>query len=152
MTACQASCMYSFYVEGGNELGMSILFFSIGLLFVSLISLAARAVLAIWIYKDAERRGMNPILWCLLVIFTSAIIVLLVYLFAKKPSLEPKKGLGLLITGCILTGLSFILSIFMLFGLFGSFLYEIQHNPDVYDNNYELYDDEFDGDDSGYEF
>ncbi|WP_246215534.1 peptidase [Listeria valentina] len=132
---------------------MGILFFSFGLLFVGLMSLAARAVLAIWIYKDAERRGMNPVLWCLLVIFTSAIIVLLVYLFAKKPSLEPKRGIGLLITGCILTGLSFILSIFVVLGLFGSFLYEIQHDPDTYDKNYEFYDEDgFDSDDSGYEF
>ncbi|EUJ33181.1 hypothetical protein MFLO_04580 [Listeria floridensis FSL S10-1187] len=130
---------------------MSIVFFVMALLFVALLAIAARALLAVWIYKDAERRGMNPILCCLLIIFTSSIIVMIVYLIVKKPSLEPKKGMGLLITGCILTGLSFIFSIFATIGLITSFIYEIENNPN-FDGGYDYYDD-FNGEhDSGYDF
>lgn len=119
---------------------MGIMFlFIIGIFFLALVSLAARAMLAFWIYKDAERRGMNSLLWCLLIVFTSVIIVLLVYLFVKKPSFEPKKGLGLLIAGCVMTGLSFVLSIFVGIGFFTSIIYELDNG--LYDDGYNMHDE-----------
>ncbi|EFR88812.1 conserved hypothetical protein, partial [Listeria marthii FSL S4-120] len=32
----------------------------------AVLGLAAKVLLAIWVYKDADQRGMNAILWCLL--------------------------------------------------------------------------------------
>ncbi len=125
----------------------------VGLLVVSLLSIAARAIIAVWIYKDAERRGMNSLLWCLLIVFTSVIIVLLVYLFVKKPSFEPKKGLGLLISGCVMTGISFVLGIFVMIGFFGVVINELDNGYyyDNYDMHDDMHDDMYDYDDE-YDF
>ncbi|WP_088825326.1 peptidase [Listeria goaensis] len=131
-------------------MGMMFLF-TIGLSFLALVSLAARAIVAVWIYKDAERRGMNSLLWCLLIVFTSVIIVLLVYLFVKKPSFEPKKGLGLLITGCVMTGISFVLSIFVIIGFFGMFGMMMDGFDDGYNYDYDMHDNMFDDYDYDYD-
>lgn len=40
-------------------------------------------LLCIWIYKDAESRGMNGALW-LIIVFISGIIGLIVYLVVRK--------------------------------------------------------------------
>ena len=49
-----------------------------------LIGLAIAVAIAIWVYKDAETRGMNAILWAILV-FLFCIIALPVYLIIRKP-------------------------------------------------------------------
>ncbi|EFS01290.1 conserved hypothetical protein, partial [Listeria seeligeri FSL N1-067] len=69
------------------------------LTFAMLLSLASKALLAIWIYKDAEQRGMNAILWCLLMIFVSVFIILVIYLIIRRKGEVMKKNLGLLISG-----------------------------------------------------
>lgn len=69
------------------------------LIFAMLLSLASKALLAIWIYKDAEQRGMNAILWCLLMIFVSVFIILVIYLIIRRKGEVMKKNLGLLISG-----------------------------------------------------
>ncbi|WP_138160123.1 hypothetical protein [Peptoniphilus catoniae] len=48
-----------------------------------LIPLAIKIAIAIWIYKDAKSRGKDSILWILLVMFTSSILVLLLYLIIE---------------------------------------------------------------------
>jgi hypothetical protein len=52
-------------------------------------------VLAVWVYRDAENRGMNGVLWALLVIIGS-LVGLLIYLIVrserKSPAPEAKKG------------------------------------------------------------
>ena len=40
-------------------------------------------VLAIWVYKDAESRGMNGALWLIIVILTG-IIGLIIYLVVRE--------------------------------------------------------------------
>lgn len=60
-------------------------------LFCDVLGLAAKALLAIWIYKDAEQRGMNAVLWCLLMVFINVIIILVIYLIVRnKGSHEAK--------------------------------------------------------------
>ena len=44
----------------------------------------------VWVYRDAERRGMNGILWALLV-FIGNIIGLLIYLIVRSDQLPPPK-------------------------------------------------------------
>lgn len=49
-----------------------------------IIGLIIAAAIAFWVYKDAESRGMNAILWAILV-FLFCIIALPVYLIMRKP-------------------------------------------------------------------
>jgi len=44
----------------------------------------------IWVYRDAERRGMNGVLWSLLV-FVGNLIGLLIYLIVRNDSVVPKQ-------------------------------------------------------------
>jgi hypothetical protein len=48
------------------------------------IGLLIAAGIAFWVYKDAEPRGMNPILWAILT-FLFCIVALPVYLIIRKP-------------------------------------------------------------------
>ncbi len=45
-------------------------------------------VLAIWVYKDAKKRGENAVLWLLVVLLTG-IIGLIVYLIVRKSEQPP---------------------------------------------------------------
>ncbi|WP_239257159.1 peptidase [Listeria ilorinensis] len=130
---------------------MGIMMFSIVfMIFAGLLSLAARAIMAIWIYRDAENRGMSGIMWCLLTIFTSVIIVFIIYMLVKKPSFEPGRGKGMMITGIVLTAVSFILTIVMFFMMiFGivsmdSYYYDYDYDYDMHDNMMEDYDYNYD--------
>jgi hypothetical protein len=49
-----------------------------------IIGLAIAAAIAFFVYKDAEARGMNAILWAILT-FLVCIIALPVYLIIRKP-------------------------------------------------------------------
>ncbi|WP_099224658.1 peptidase [Listeria costaricensis] len=127
---------------------MGIMMFSmIFMIFAGLLSLAARAVMAIWIYRDAENRGMSGIMWCLLTIFTSVIIVFIIYMLVKKPSFEPGNGKGLMITGIVLTAVSFILTIvmffMMIFGMVSMDSYYYDYDYDMHDNMMEDYNYDF---------
>jgi uncharacterized membrane protein YoaK (UPF0700 family) len=44
-------------------------------------------LIAIWVYKDAESRGMSGVLWLIIVIILG-IIGLIIYLVIRKPKLE----------------------------------------------------------------
>lgn len=79
-------------------MGVGVLF-PILIIFVMILSLAAKALLAIWVYKDAEQRGMNAILWCLLMVFINVFIILVIYLIVRRKGEVMKKNLGLLISG-----------------------------------------------------
>lgn len=50
----------------------------------NLIGLVIAAAIAIWVYKDAEARGMNGIGWAIGT-FLLCIIVLPIYLLSRKP-------------------------------------------------------------------
>ncbi|MBM5642016.1 hypothetical protein [Listeria innocua] len=94
-------------------------FFPIFLIFAMFLGLAAKVLLAIWIYKDAEQRGMNAILWCLLMIFINVIIILVIYLIVRTKGEVMRKNLGLLISGIgvavVNTFIVIIACIFLLF-------------------------------------
>ncbi|HHW4444662.1 TPA: hypothetical protein ACUWRH_002495 [Listeria monocytogenes] len=76
-----------------------IAFLPIFFIFAMFLGLAAKALLAIWIYKDAEQRGMNAVLWCLLMVFINVIIILVIYLIVRNKGEVMKQNLGLLISG-----------------------------------------------------
>jgi ABC-type transport system involved in multi-copper enzyme maturation permease subunit len=61
----------------------SISFFSLVLLFIWL-------AVIVWIYRDAERRGMNGVLWALLVLIGN-IIGLLIYLIVRTDDLPQRE-------------------------------------------------------------
>lgn len=91
------------------------------LIFTMLLGLVAKALLAIWIYKDAEQRGMNAILWCLLMVFVSVFIILVIYLIIRRKGEVMKKNLGLLISGLGVAVVNTVIVIFCMVGLIFSF-------------------------------
>jgi heme/copper-type cytochrome/quinol oxidase subunit 2 len=65
----------------------------LGLLFcmIPIIWFVIAILLCIWVYKDAESRGMNGVLW-LIVVLIAGIIGLIIYLVVRKekaPSQAP---------------------------------------------------------------
>jgi predicted RNA-binding Zn-ribbon protein involved in translation (DUF1610 family) len=52
----------------------------------SLVLLAVWIVVIVWVYRDAERRGMNGVLWALLVLIGN-LIGLLIYLIVRSDNL-----------------------------------------------------------------
>ena len=55
-------------------------------LFICLIPLVwfiVGILLCIWVYRDAERRGMNGVLW-LIIVLIAGIIGLIIYLIVRK--------------------------------------------------------------------
>ena len=62
--------------------------------FLSFVLLIIWIFVIVWVYRDAERRGMNGVLWALLG-FIGNLIGLLIYLIVRSaspsaPALEPK--------------------------------------------------------------
>ncbi|MDF9840659.1 MULTISPECIES: PLDc N-terminal domain-containing protein [unclassified Paenibacillus] len=51
---------------------------------LTLLYIALNVLIAVFIYKDASRRKMNPWLWMLAVIYIPNFIGLLLYLFARR--------------------------------------------------------------------
>ncbi|MBC1482724.1 hypothetical protein HCJ52_08905 [Listeria sp. FSL L7-1485] len=97
-------------------MGVGVLF-PILIIFVMILSLAAKALLAIWVYKDAEQRGMNAILWCLLMVFVNVFIILVIYLIVRRKGEVMKKNLGLLISGIGIAVVNTLLVIICFVGL-----------------------------------
>ncbi|CAC95660.1 TPA: hypothetical protein LWK74_000633 [Listeria innocua] len=114
-------------------------FFPIFLIFAMFLGLAAKVLLAIWIYKDAEQRGMNAILWCLLMIFINVIIILVIYLIVRTKGEVMRKNLGLLISGIgVAVVNTFIVIIACIFLLFFAVNDGGMHNMmNDYDNEYQ---------------
>lgn len=56
-------------------------------------------VVVIWVYRDAERRGMNGILWALLV-FIGNIIGLVIYLILRSSNLASTESTTVSCPGC----------------------------------------------------
>ena len=48
-------------------------------------------LLCIWVYRDAERRGMNGVLW-LIIVLIAGIIGLIVYLIVRKDKTSAQGG------------------------------------------------------------
>ena len=65
---------------------------------VSLLMLVIWAFIIIWVYRDAEQRGMNGLLWALLVLIGN-LIGLLIYLILRSDT-EPKAKAPLELQTC----------------------------------------------------
>ena len=64
--------------------------FGLGLLFclIPILWFVVAILLCIWVYRDAESRGMNGVLW-LIIVLIAGIIGLIIYLVVRK-----EKGSG----------------------------------------------------------
>lgn len=67
--------------------------FGLGLIFclIPIVWFVIAILLCIWVYRDAESRGMNGVLW-LIIVLIAGIIGLIVYLVVRKekgPSQAP---------------------------------------------------------------
>ncbi len=58
--------------------------------FMSLALLVIWIMVIVWVYRDAERRGMNGVLWALLVLIGN-LIGLLIYLIVRSESVPAKR-------------------------------------------------------------
>lgn len=119
-------------------------FLPILFIFGAILGLAAKVLLAIWVYKDADQRGMNAILWCLLMVFINVIIILVIYLIVRTKGEVIKRNLGLLISGIIVAVVNTIIAIFaviflLYFAVTDDGMYDMMNGYD-YDYNYN-YDD-----------
>ncbi|EAV9810628.1 hypothetical protein FFC14_02910 [Listeria monocytogenes] len=131
-----------------------ITFLPIFIIFAMLLGLAAKALLAIWVYKDAEQRGMNAILWCLLMVFINVIIILVIYLIVRTKGEVMKQNLGLLISGIGIAVLNTLIAIIaFIFLIFFAVNDGGMHNMMDgynYDYNYD-YDDGYEYDRDNFE-
>ncbi len=76
-----------------GDLAAGGLLFGLGLICIlPIIMLIIGIVIAIWVYKDAEKRGSSGALWLIIVIFTS-IIGLIIWLVVRPP-IGGEKGKG----------------------------------------------------------
>jgi heme/copper-type cytochrome/quinol oxidase subunit 2 len=57
--------------------------FSLLFCLVPLVWFIVAILLCIWVYRDAERRGMNGVLW-LIIVLIAGIIGLIIYLIVRK--------------------------------------------------------------------
>ncbi|EAC9890277.1 hypothetical protein RA069_001295 [Listeria monocytogenes] len=131
-----------------------ITFLPIFIIFAMLLGLAAKVLLAIWVYKDAEQRGMNAILWCLLMVFINVIIILVIYLIVRTKGEVMKRNLGLLISGIGIAVLNTLIAIIaFIFLIFFAVNDGGMHNMmDGYDYDYNYdYDDGYEYDRDNFE-
>ncbi|EHP8494529.1 hypothetical protein KP895_000172 [Listeria monocytogenes] len=131
-----------------------ITFLPIFIIFAMLLGLAAKVLLAIWVYKDAEQRGMNAILWCLLMVFINVIIILVIYLIVRTKGEVMKQNLGLLISGIGIavfnTLIAIIAFIFLIFFAVNDGGMHNMMDGYNYDYNYD-YDDGYEYDRDNFE-
>ncbi|MBC1549956.1 hypothetical protein HCJ28_08345 [Listeria sp. FSL L7-1434] len=119
------------------------MFLPILFIFGAILGLAAKVLLAIWVYKDADQRGMNAILWCLLMVFINVIIILVIYLIVRTKGEVIKRNLGLLISGIIVAVVNTIIAIFaviflVFFAITDDGMYNMMNGYDYdYDYNYD---------------
>lgn len=131
-----------------------ITFLPIFIIFAMFLGLAAKVLLAIWVYKDAEQRGMNAILWCLLMVFINVIIILVIYLIVRTKGEVMKQNLGLLISGIGIAVLNTLIAIIaFIFLIFFAVNDGGMHNMmDGYDYDYNYdYDDGYEYDRDNFE-
>lgn len=78
---------------------MSVMGFGVGFLFIfavlAIIGIAIPVAMGVYVYKDANRRGMNAVLWTAVVILVPSFIGLIIYLILRNEHSEnicPKCG------------------------------------------------------------
>ncbi len=68
------------------------LFLGLGLIcLIPIIYFVIGIILCIWVYRDAEARGMNGVMW-LLIVLLIGIIGLIIYLVVRKDKTVSKGG------------------------------------------------------------
>jgi len=80
------SILLSQIIQGGWFIGLGLLF-----IFLPIIWLVIAILLCIWVYRDAESRGMNGALWLIIVLITG-IVGLIIYVVVRKekqPAAQP---------------------------------------------------------------
>jgi Na+/H+-dicarboxylate symporter len=75
---------YDDYYDYSDEADLGFLGLSGIMCFIFLIPVIIGIILAIWVYKDAEKRGSSGILWLLIVLITG-IIGLIIWLVVRPP-------------------------------------------------------------------
>lgn len=90
-----ARSLHNVTVNGFDFLGFRPWFPFVPVWSVSFVFLIVWIAVVIWVYKDAERRGMSGLLWALLV-FIGNLIGLLIYLIVRQdhPSREEQETAG----------------------------------------------------------
>jgi preprotein translocase subunit Sss1 len=66
----------------------SIPIFFVGIVGFIIFWLVVGIALAIWVYRDAESRGMGGVLWLIVVLITG-IVGLIIYLIVREPRVAP---------------------------------------------------------------
>ncbi len=86
-----SGALHMLRLQGGETLhfGPSLLRLSNSMLSLALLIIWIFVI--VWVYRDAERRGMNGVLWALLV-FIGNIIGLLIYLIVRSDSIPALKA------------------------------------------------------------
>jgi Na+/H+-dicarboxylate symporter len=70
--------------------GLEWAFLGLGLcLLIPLVWFIIGILLAIWVYRDAESRGMNGVMW-LIILFIAGIVGLIIYLIVRKDKTQSK--------------------------------------------------------------
>ena len=59
---------------------------------IVLIPVIITVLIAVWVYKDATKRGMSGILWVIVVIFVPYFIGLIIYLIVRRSHPELPQG------------------------------------------------------------
>jgi len=72
------SMLLSQIAQGEWFIGLALLF-----LLVPIVWFIIAILLCIWVYRDAESRGMNGVLW-LIIVLIAGIIGLIIYLVVRK--------------------------------------------------------------------
>jgi heme/copper-type cytochrome/quinol oxidase subunit 2 len=72
------SMLLSQIAQGEWFVGLALLF-----LLVPIVWFIVAILLCIWVYRDAESRGMNGVLW-LIIVLIAGIIGLIIYLVVRK--------------------------------------------------------------------
>jgi Na+/H+-dicarboxylate symporter len=84
VAVASAADEYDWYGYGAEE-ATGLALFGLGLMcIIPIIYFIIAIVLAIWVYKDAEKRGSSGALWLIIIIFTG-IIGLIIWLVVRPP-------------------------------------------------------------------
>ncbi len=86
-----SGALHMLRLQGGETFHLGSSLFSLTNSMLSLALLFIWIFVIVWVYRDAERRGMNGVLWALLV-FIGNIIGLLIYLIVRSDGIPALKA------------------------------------------------------------
>ena len=86
-----ASAQYDPYDPYGYDPGLAFWGLTGAMCIIPIIAIIIGIVLAVWVYKDAQKRGSSGALWLIIVLFTG-IIGLIIWLVVRPPIGGEKKA------------------------------------------------------------